>query len=433
MARQKDFDSFIKNIEPSDSTVSYISSVHNNLREYLKQHDLYSDIYSDSFLSGSYAKHTSIRPVKDDKKGDVDIIVVTKYNRSKNSKEVLDELKSVLLDSKKYETAKIQHHSVGIEMGQISVDVVPVIQDKSDDQLYMIGDAQTGKWSFTDPKGHKNWSTSVNQNNNNKYKPLVKIIKWWRHVNCPLNVKFPKGITLEKIIADNLGDSTASTEDFLIETMENIVSKYKDDYVDIGSIPEICDPSNKVHGNDLLSEYSLNDFKEFIYKIDEHLSLLNDSGNNNDSWRIILGGEFPKGETESANNYLICERASHRKPLLWPFSRGSAAFIRLTVKDKCGNTVEYINNGEPIDKGYSLCFHAFTGVKAPYTVKWQITNTGTEAAQAQCLRGYFENSDDGKNTKYETTSYTGSHSVQCFIIKNGICMAKSKPHIINIK
>ena len=36
MAKQKDFDSFLKNIEPSDSTVQYISSIQTNLRNYLK-------------------------------------------------------------------------------------------------------------------------------------------------------------------------------------------------------------------------------------------------------------------------------------------------------------------------------------------------------------------------------------------------------------
>ena len=82
MAKQSDFDKFLSNIEPSQSTVSYISSVQNTLRDYLKNHKVYADIYVDSFLSGSYAKHTSIRPAKDDKKRDVDIIIVTNHCQS---------------------------------------------------------------------------------------------------------------------------------------------------------------------------------------------------------------------------------------------------------------------------------------------------------------------------------------------------------------
>lgn len=73
MAKQADFDAFLKNIEPSTTTVSYISSIQTNLRSYLKDHETYKHVHIDTFLSGSYAKHTSIRPVSGDKKRDVDI------------------------------------------------------------------------------------------------------------------------------------------------------------------------------------------------------------------------------------------------------------------------------------------------------------------------------------------------------------------------
>ena len=86
-----------------------------------------------------------------------------------------------------------------------------------------------------------------------------------------------------------------------------------------------------------------------------------------------------------------------------------------------------------LPKGCSLHFKAVTGVKQPYSVYWQITNTGDEAKAANCLRGNFELSDEGANGKREVTSYTGSHSVQCFVIRRGTCVAKSKDYIINIR
>ena len=434
MAKQKDFDSFLKNIEPSSSTVQYISSVQTNLRNYLKTHDTYKNIHVDTFLSGSYAKHTSIRPVKNEKKRDVDIIVVTNYTDNEDSADVLEELQEVLKESSTYDTATIQRHSVGIEMGQVSVDVVPVISDSDDNELYYIGDSENGDWTITDPKGHKTWSTTVNQDNNNEFKPLVKIFKWWRRTNCPADVKYPKGITLEKLIADNLGDSASSTEDFLIETMENIVSTYKESFADLDVVPTLEDPSDKIEGNNLLAGYSSTDFSSFIYKLDEHIKLLNDEGTENDTWRKILGTEFPKEtKAKSAYNLIVCENAGHRQKMPWSYSRGGVAFIALEVKDKYGNRVQYESNGDPLEKSCSLYFRAYTGVKPPYTIKWQVTNTGEEAMQAGCLRGNFESSDIGVNGKHEETSYTGSHSVQCFVIKNGVCVAKSRDYIINIE
>ncbi len=438
MATQSDFDKFLHNINPSPTTIEYISSVQNNLRDYLKNHEKYKEVYSETFLSGSYAKKTSIRPALGDKKRDVDIVVVTKYGSSKNSKDVLDELKNVLLEKDIYKTATIQSHSVGIEMGSVSVDVVPVIADENDDQLYYVSNSSDGTWTLTDPKGHKLWSTTVNQDHNNKYKPLVKIFKWWRRKNCTEDKKYPKGITLEKIIADNLGDSSLSTEDFLIETIQNIISKYKEDYVEKGENPVIDDPSDKIEDNDLLKGYSLDDFSSFIDKLQEHADLLNDEGTENATWRKILGTEFPNKETQSkfeicTNDSMRCLVVPHRQRPLWPIQRGGAAFISVQVVDVNGNKIEYHNNGDALPKYCKLLFKACTGVKPPYSVKWQVVNTGYEAASKLCLRGGFESSNHSGTERLEFTEYAGSHFVQCYIIKNGVCVARSKEFIINIQ
>lgn len=434
MAKQSDFKKFLSNIEPSQSTIEYISSVQNNLRSYLKNHASYSSVYRDSFLSGSYAKHTSIRPVKNDKKRDVDIIVVTNYSTREDPKSVMEELLQALLDSTTYKTAEIQHHSIGLELSSISVDVVPVVRDEEDEELLWVGDSETGEWAITDPKGHKEWSTQINEENDGKYKPLVKLFKWWRRINCPSDVRYPKGITLEKIIADNVGDSRKSYEELVIETTENIISKYKEDYSDLFILPVINDPSDKIENNNLLAGYSSSDFSAFINKLVEHMQLLNDEGTNNTTWRSIFGTEFPASSSSNlAVNALICKNAYHREKPKWPWNRGGAAFITLTVQDEYGNIIEYSNNGSSLKKGYNLFFNACTGVKKPFTVMWQVTNTGEEARAQNCLRGNFEPSNIGTTGRKEKTSYTGSHAVQCFIIKNGICVAKSNDYIINIE
>lgn len=434
MAKQSDFDKFLSNIEPSKSTVSYISSIQNTLRDYLKNHKMYANIYIDSFLSGSYAKHTSIRPAKDDKNRDVDIIVVTNHCLSDDSLSVLSELFEVLQESSTYSSAELQHHSIGIELSQASVDVVPVIQDDEDECLYYVCDSETREWIKTDPKGHKTWSTQVNQDNHNKYKPLVKIFKWWRRINSPSDVRYPKGITLEKLIADNIGDSERSTEDLLISTMQNIIAAYKEEFTDKEKIPFLADPSEKVSDNDLLAGYLADDFAQFLTKLTEHADLLNSKGTTNDVWREILGKEFPQDDsTRSSYAFVECATASHRQKLMWPMSRSGAAFIVLKAQDANGNLIECESNGTPLAKDLLLYFQAYTSVKRPFVVKWQITNTGEEARQAGCLRGNFENSDIGEMGKKESTAYSGSHSVQCFIIKNGTCVAKSKAYIINIK
>ena len=127
-------------------------------------------------MSGSYAKHTSIRPAASDKKRDVDIIVVTKYDSSSDSSEVLQELCDVLKEKDLYSSATVQSHSVGLELTNITIDVVPVIEHEIYEDLYYVGSSENGDWKITDPKGHKEWSTEINKNNNNDTQITIIIV-----------------------------------------------------------------------------------------------------------------------------------------------------------------------------------------------------------------------------------------------------------------
>ena len=434
MAKQKDFDAFLSNIEPSPTTISYISSVHNNLRDYLASHSTYKDIHVQTFLSGSYAKHTCIRPKRHDGKRDVDIVVETKYTSDDNSCDILQELLDVLLEKDTYSSAILHSHSVGIELEGIEIDIVPVIRSE-DNEVFHIGLSDVNEWILTDPKGHIKWSSEVNADNNKKYVPLVKMIKWWRRTNCPSDVKYPKGIALEKIIADNLPDSELNAENHLIGTMQAIVSAYKEDYIDVGVMPEIIDPC--LDGNDLLSGYDFSDFEAFVLKMMEHLSLIEENEPTNETWRLILGTEFPSGIISKSSLSLASLHAAlnvaHRVSPSWRAPKGSAVIIGTQLKHPNGNVVFLENDGAPIPKECELIYKALHSVKQPYYLKWQVVNTGAEANASNCLRGGFEDSNHGLNCRTERTEYTGKHYVQCFVIKNNRCVAKSKEFFINIE
>ena len=94
----------------------------------------------------------------------------------------------------------------------------------------------------------------------------------------------------------------------------------------------------------------------------------------------------------------------------------------------------YKSDDAPIDKDCSIVFTAgFSGVQKPFKLKWQVVNTGYQARSANALRGEF--SEEGMNEikHHESTLYTGSHAVQCFVFKKGHCVAQSKIFIVNIK
>lgn len=118
----------------------------------------------------------------------------------------------------------------------------------------------------------------------------------------------------------------------------------------------------------------------------------------------------------------------------WPLQLDQRVSIRAQIKPNA-YWQHFASDCEPLPKGCSLQFTAETNVPYPYSVHWQVVNTGEEAAQRGQLRGkIFESSDASNKLKRdESTSYAGSHWIECFIVKDGVCRARSGEYVVNIE
>jgi hypothetical protein len=124
--------------------------------------------------------------------------------------------------------------------------------------------------------------------------------------------------------------------------------------------------------------------------------------------------------------------APHREPTPWPREIRHKASVNATASRDGFRTVLFSDGSPspPLRKGMDLRFRLSTSAPAPYDVHWQVLNTGAEAEFASSLRGGFTR--DGA-VHLESTKYTGRHYVQAFVIKDGRCVAESKPVFVIIK
>jgi hypothetical protein len=90
------------------------------------------------------------------------------------------------------------------------------------------------------------------------------------------------------------------------------------------------------------------------------------------------------------------------------------------------------SNPPPLRKGLSLDFEVETNVPKPFTVHWQVVNTGDEAYRAGQLRGDFYDSGSSGRSRTESTLYQGTHWVEGFVVKNGVCVARTGEFIVNV-
>lgn len=294
MTTQQQFLDLLQDIEPSTSTVNVCSSAHSTLRTALAEDEDFSELHAETFLSGSYKRDTAIRPQNIGgilQRPDVDIIVVTNHTEDDDPHTVLNALHQALVDVG-YENLKVNRRSIAVTLATVDMDVVPVIEDGD---AYLIPDLELKQWLTTNPPAHTQWTVDVNSNAGRRFKPLVKLMKWWRRVHLA-DLRRPKGFILECLVAKHMSYTETNYETLFVELLEAVRDNYGW-YAAIGAVPFLEDPG--MPGNNVFSNVTADDFKTFYNKVKDQASLARKAKNETDDtealklWRDVLGPRFP--------------------------------------------------------------------------------------------------------------------------------------------
>lgn len=69
-------------------------------------------------------------------------------------------------------------------------------------------------------------------------------------------------------------------------------------------------------------------------------------------------------------------------------------------------------------------------VREPFDVYWKIRNKGSEASERGQLRGEIHRAPAGAMTRAEHTAYRGSHFVEVYVVRDGVCVAKDHQQVV---
>lgn len=149
----------------------------------------------------------------------------------------------------------------------------------------------------------------------------------------------------------------------------------------------------------------------------------------------LIDRHSPKSLTHVPRQAL---NVGHKKDPPWVINiSGEVKIWEATYEIKGSRPKVFFSDGPDLPKGASLIFKARTNIKRPYKIFWQVVNTGEEATRAGGLRGGFDQGNLKKTLRGrrrdERTLYRGSHTIECFVVKNGWLVAKSGPFIVNIE
>ncbi|WP_417268497.1 nucleotide-binding domain-containing protein [Celeribacter baekdonensis] len=125
----------------------------------------------------------------------------------------------------------------------------------------------------------------------------------------------------------------------------------------------------------------------------------------------------------------------HRQVPQWRMANLYKVELHATFEQKGFRGQGIENNGVKLPKNGTLRFEAKTDYHGAHRVYWQVVNTGQQAETAKSLRGGFYEGkiERGGKVRTESTLYEGKHWVECFIVRDGVCLARSGEFIVNIR
>ena len=253
-----------------------------------------------SFLTGSYARHTKTKPLKD-----IDIFFVLKESenqyQSKAASVVIGDFYTALVEKYGKDAVRKQSRSVNVDFGTVidaedntdyrvvSVDVVPAFA-KGDD--YEIPDTDTGKWIKTNPEIHATKATAAHQAFSSEWKGLVRMVKYWnnnsRHGEKPVKPSFLiEVMALQCLYGGWQGRFDYELQGFFSTLADRILDEWPDSAGLGPPISNGMDVARKQRAKDLLLAAS-RDASNAINHTRQ--------GRNGDAlkaWRALFGPKFP--------------------------------------------------------------------------------------------------------------------------------------------
>ncbi len=379
---------------------------------------------STKLLIGSYAKHTHIRPARD-----IDVIFIMpsdkfdQYNDNKSNgqSQLLQDIKKILEEKYPDTSIKAFGKVVILEFSdtQHNVELLPAWE--REDKTFIIPNSEKGGyWEYWDPRSE----IQAIEDSNVKTRPLIRMVKKWSE-NCSVKLK---SYQIEKKVLDFFSSSSSFEDEYSFLVRDFFFYFYQS-------------TSDEALKSNLNTAYSRAK-KACDFEKEELLEKAVEE------WRKIFGDDFPitLGKNIAFSSDILQPTlgdCSHCKPLKWPYNQASKVRIDAYIYtfnediDKRKKLGGINSNGRNLLKKLYLKFIAKTNARGGFEYYWQVVNTGTEAKNAVKkdgsigdLRGHFIT---GNRVHWEQTKYIGKHWIECFIIQNNVCVARSGKFLVNIK
>lgn len=449
----------------------------------------------DIYPQGSFRIQTVIKPVNDEEDYDIDIVCELRKGKNKGNI-TQEELKNLIGNSlKEYEKNHPFNIEEGKRCWKLQyptgtgfhMDVLPAIPDINQESLYLTKPVSTkiaitdkkhpnfqrlkDDWLTSDPKRYSEWFKQTMMDirkqisdsliGMKKYAKVEEIPEY--EIKTPLQqaiqiLKRHRDIMFEddpdnkpsSIMITTLAALLYNNQSDLSVVLDYIINNLPKHIQFRGNIYWLPNPINAEEN--LIDRWETNDrlrsnFYNWSEKIKQDYYNFKMTGNidyvtKSFGENIVKKAQVLYDSRQSLESKSIINEESvrslfnvqHKQKPLWNLKLRNTARIEAKA-EKNGIKTSIESNGQTLPKDTKLEFMAITDTQGDFEVFWQVVNTGYEASAKNDLRGNIFLATRYMNKgvyQNEHTQYKGMHWIECFIVQNGICIARSGEFIINV-
>lgn len=425
------FKSFLDNtVNLNDTRIAKLNSRVDSVTSFLREHETFSEYFIDVIPQGSYAHRTIIKPVGS-REFDADVLLAMREHPTWTPAEYTAELKRAFEASATYMgKAHKRTRCVFLDYADdFHIDVIPFVEDRP-----AITNNKRDDWEVTDPLAFTEWLAGKSRIvGGGRLQAVLRLLKYLRDSKTTFSIKS----VLLTILVGNVVESWRSTADAkyygdtataLVHIIEDLSAYLQDN----PSMPPIYDPAGT--GRDFRERWDQDGYANFRTQIASYAAKVRaayDAEVLDDAvagWQSVFGTSFTAPAVQAAEKASPTEEfidSTLRIPIRLTRSVTLVGRVR-----RAGVTRAYDlpRRGDRVQKNRTIDFELRDlNVTGPHQVFWKVKNNGSEALDAQQPRGQVE---EGSSSRYESTSYVGSHYVEVYIVQNNVCVAMSRQPVI---
>ena len=412
MQVKDDFNEFISNLQ-----IDNFDDINTSLEGIAKKlnQKYYDNSTTDNYLMvGSMGRNTSIKG-----ESDIDVIyelpdeVFERFDdyESNGQSQLLNEIRDVLKEKYPSTDIKGDGQVVVISFTKYKIELVPGF--KQDNNSYKYPDTHdSGSWKITKPILEIEEANNM-INNTSTYRDICQMIREWKANN---------GVTICGLLIDTLiKDFLGNNPEYKWKSKSDYYELLKSVFKYLSDQDENRKQWNAMGSNQIIENKNFN----FIKKGKKAYNKLSNSTDESSTLRELFGSRFPISE-QSANEYGYSNDEQFIEEIF-------PVYIMYSLKIDCeitqngfrtGLLSEFIKKKFMIKQNRKLKFMIEEKKNnKPYDIYWKVRNVGYEAIRRNCIKKKKKKGIDYLN---ESTNFYGPHYVECYIIKDGICVARDK-------